>query len=272
MFKNSGKPSDDSLTIIVTDLTEKAQNMNPIISTLKDKYINAGFSVGILAQRSEYKGKIYDVGLNNEQYDWDTAKKNSDPKFYRPFYILMIGRYANVNYFYERLKESGKDIIKDSKFVIFDQRLTSEPFLLSVKESASLEPEGLITNINYNGVLIEPTNQDQKERIQLLRLKPDASYKYSYKTSKSALLQNTLATLGDTSQIKPKIEASRVDPLSKKFVTYEQAQELVELANVKFINEANDKTEFELKFNPKKIHPKVFTRSICPISLRSQHL
>ncbi|MFM7854081.1 MAG: hypothetical protein ACKO96_19710, partial [Flammeovirgaceae bacterium] len=66
MFKNSSKPSKDGLTIIVTDLTEKSQNMNPIISTLKEKYINAGFAVGILAQRSEYKGKLYDVGLNNE--------------------------------------------------------------------------------------------------------------------------------------------------------------------------------------------------------------
>jgi hypothetical protein len=257
VFKNSSKPSDDSFTVIVTDLTEKAQNMSPIISTLKDKYINAGFSVGILAQRSEYKGKIYDVGLNNEQYDWDTndPKRKSDPKFYRPFYIVMIGRYANVNYFYERLKESDKDIIKDSKFVIFDQRLTSEPFLLSAKESASLEPDGIISSINYNGVLIEPTNQEQKERVQLLRLKPDTAYKYSFKTSKSALLQNTLPPLSDTSQIKTKIEANLVDSLSKKFVAYDQAKELVELTNVKFSNEANDKTEFELKFNPKKNTP-----------------
>jgi hypothetical protein len=254
VFKNSGKPSDDSLTIIVTDLTEKAQNMNPIISTLKDKYINAGFSVGILAQRSEYKGKVYDVGLNNEQYDWDTNAPNrkSDPKFYRPFYIVMIGRYANVNYFYERLKESDKDIIKDSKFVIFDQRLISEPFLLNLEESPSLEPEGITNIINYSGVVIEPNSQAQKEQIQLLRLKPDTSYKYSFKTSKSALLQNTLATFGDVSQIKTKIDASRVDSLSKKFVPYDRSQKLVKLGNVKFSNETNDKTEFELQFNPNK--------------------
>jgi len=252
VFKNSIKPSDDSLTIIVTDLTEKDQNMNPIITTLKNRYINEGFSVGILAQRSQYDGKIYDVGLSNKQYPWDTKSLNNDPKFYRPFYLVMIGRYANVNYFYERLKESDKEVIKDSKFVIFDQRLTSEPFLLNLKESTSLEPEGIINNINYGGVLIEPTNQDQKERIQLLRLKPDTSYKYSFKTTKSGLLQNTLATLGDASQIKPKIEASRVDPLSKKFVVYDQAQELVKLGNVKFSSEANDKTEFELQFNPNK--------------------
>jgi hypothetical protein len=254
VFKNSAKPSDDSLTVIVTDLTEKAQNMNPIISTIKDKYINAGFSVGILAQRSEYKGKIYDVGLTNEQYEWDTnaPSRKSDPKFYRPFYIVMIGGYANVNYFYERLKESDKDSIKDSKFVIFDQRLASEPFLLSLKESPSLEPEGITNSINYSGVVIEPTSQAQKEQIQLLRLKPDASYKYSYKTSQSALLKNTLATLGDASHIKTKIDASRVDFLSKKFVPYDQAQELVKLVNVKFSNEANDRNEFELQFNPSK--------------------
>ena len=257
VFTNSDKPSDDSLTIIVTDLTEKAQNINPIITTLKDRYINAGFSVGILAQRSKYKGKIYDVGSTNEQYKWDTDDllHKSDPKYYRPFYIVMIGRYANVNYFYERLKESDKEIIKDSKFVIFDQRLTSEPFLLSLKESPSLEPEGVTNSINYSGVVIEPTSQAQKEQIQLLRLKPDTSYKYSFKTSRSALLQNTLATFGDASQIKTKVDASRVDSLSKKFVPYDQAQELVKLGNVKFSNEANDKTEFELQFNPNKNTP-----------------
>ena len=252
---NLGKPTDDSLTIVITDLTEGDQNMEPVIQSLKERYINTGFSVGILAQRSEYKGKIYDVGLDNQQYRWDTNDYKSDPKFYRPFYIIMIGRYANVNYFYERLKESEKEIIEDSKFVIFDKRLTSEPFLFSQKESKTLEPEGIISNINYGGFLIEPNNQEQKERIQLLRLRPDTSYKFTYKTSQSALLQNTLATFGDASQIKPKIDANRVDPLSKTFVNYDQTQELAKLGSVKFSNESSDKTEFELQFNPNKNIP-----------------
>jgi len=88
-----------------------------------------------------------------------------------------------------------------------------------------------------------------------LRLRPDTSYKFTYKTSQSALLQNTLATLGDASQIKLKIDANRVDPLSKKFVNYDQSQELAKLGSVKFSNESTDKTEFELQFNPNKNTP-----------------
>ena len=243
---NTEKITNDSLTLIVTDLTENKQNMFNIFEILKQKYINSDFAVGILAMRSEFNGTVYDVGLNNESFAWNTnsPKQKSDPKSYRPFYIIMLGKYANVNYFYERLEASGTEMIKDGKFVIFDKKLIANPLLLSLKESSNLESEGVISNINYNGASIEPNDQ-QKDKIQLLRLKPDKAYRYIHKINRQAVSPNTVATF--TRDIKYEVETNRFDPSAKKFVRDDKSKDFVKLREV---NYSNQYTEFEVALTP----------------------
>ncbi len=248
VINNTDKANNDSLTLIVTDLTENKQNMLNVLEALKQKYINTDFAVGILALRSEFKGLVYDVGLNNESFSWDTnsLQQKNDSKFYRPFYIIILGKYANVNYFYERLEASDKEIIKDSKFIIFDKKVIASPLVLNLKESKPSEEE-TISSINYGGVSIEPSDQ-VKDKIQLLRLKPiDKDYKFTYKINGQAALANTVAVFGR--DVRYEIEANRFDSSTKKFTPDDAAKDFIKLREVTF---SNQETEFEVKFNTSK--------------------
>jgi len=242
---NADKATNDSLTLIITDLTENKQNMLNVFESLKQRYINADFAVGILSLRSEFNGLVYDVGLNNESFTWNTnsPQQKSDPKSYRPFYIIMLGKYANVNYLYERLEASDKEVVKDGKFVIFDKKLISSPVVLNLNSSPSLASEGIVSNINYNGVSIE-LNDQEKDKIHLLKLKPvDKTYKYTYKINQQAVLPNTVATFARN--IKYEVEANRFDPSTKKFVRDDEAKDFIKLREVSF---SNQQTEFEVEF------------------------
>jgi len=244
---NTDKATNDGLTLIVTDLTENKQSMLNIFELLKQKYFNSDFAIGILALRSEFNGSVYDVGLNNESFAWNTSspQQKSDPKFYRPFYIVMLGKYANVNYFYERLEASDKEIIKDGKFIVFDKKLVASPLMLSLKDSPSSESEGLVSSINYNGAWIEPSDQE-KDKIQLLKLKPTGKpSKYIYKINQQAALPNTVATFAR--DIKSEVEANKFSPSTKKFMPDDTAKDFIKVREVKFNNQ---QTEFEVEVNP----------------------
>jgi hypothetical protein len=246
---NSDKITNDNLTFIVTDLTEKSQDMLSIFELLKTKYINSDFAVGILALRSEFNGTVYDVGINNESFIWNTnsLKQKSDPKSYRPFYIIMLGQYANVNYFYERLASSATEILKDSRFVVFDKKLLATPLVLNLKDSQSLDADEFVSSINYSGALIEPNDQE-KDKIQLLKLKPtDKPYKYNYKINQQAALPNTIATFAR--DLKFEIEANYFNSSTKKFEANDEAKDFIKVQEIKFNSQ---QTEFEVEFSPSK--------------------
>ena len=157
----------------------------------------------------------------------------------------MLGKYANVNYFYERLEASDKEIIKDGKFIIFDKKLVASPLMLSLKDSPSSESEGLVSSINYNGAWIEPSDQE-KDKIQLLKLKPTGKpSKYIYKINQQAALPNTVATFAR--DIKSEVEANKFSPSTKKFMPDDTAKDFIKVREVKFNNQ---QTEFEVEVNP----------------------
>lgn len=242
---NADKPSNDSLVLIVTDMTENNQNMRDVFESLKQKYLNAGFSVGVLAQRSQFNGTVYDVGNNNESFEWNTnlpeRKKNGD-KSYRPFYILMLGRYANINYFYERLVESEPDIAEGGKFVIFDNRIIDSAISLDLKKSPPANTDGVVSESNYKGALIELTEQNSS-KVQLLKLLPSKSYSYSYKINQQAALPHTVATFAR--ELEHTVEASKFDSSVKELVNNDAAKQLVKVQELKFNNQ---QTEVEVKF------------------------
>ncbi len=111
------------LNIIVTDLFQDNADINPLIEKIKTKFIGKGLAVGVLAVKSQFNGKIYDVGANNYTFVY----KTSDSPTFRPFYIVALGSHADIAVYFETLESSGFKDFPVKEQIIFSQFLTSKP-------------------------------------------------------------------------------------------------------------------------------------------------
>jgi len=115
--------SGDKLAIVVTDLYHINAEIIAIIRNLRTHYLDKGYAVGIVAVRSEFDGVVYDVGLENEYFPYQTNP--DDPETFHPFYVIVLGTYNNVEYFFDQLKESSKSQefnLPAEQFVIFNSQ------------------------------------------------------------------------------------------------------------------------------------------------------
>lgn len=121
------------LTVIVTDLFQESADINQLISTIKEKFIKANISVGIMGVKSQFDGTIYDVGTNNRTFRYASG---GDPQRFRPFYMLVLGSHAAVSGYFDKFdaetasfssfenKETGFTI---KKRIIYSRYLTDAP-------------------------------------------------------------------------------------------------------------------------------------------------
>jgi hypothetical protein len=110
------KPAPDRLDVLVTDLYQKDADVQIVQNQLKDRYLEKGYGVGILAIKSEFNGTVYDVGLSRQQFGYSTAGKA--PPLFHPFYVMILGSYGNIQHYYEQLQKSGLGDV-DNQFVVF---------------------------------------------------------------------------------------------------------------------------------------------------------
>lgn len=113
------KPAPDRLDIVVTDLYQKDADVRLVQNLLKDRYLEQGYGVGILAVKSEFNGTIYDVGLTGQQFNYSTAGKS--PQRFHPFYVMVLGSYGNIQHYYEQLQKNGLDDIEHQFDVFYPQ-------------------------------------------------------------------------------------------------------------------------------------------------------
>lgn len=94
-----------NLTIIVTDLFQDKVDVNLLTGKLKDKYVSQRLAVGVVGIKSEFKGSVYDVGQNNYSFDYESH--NDDPASFRPFYLIALGKHADIEHYFDVLYKSG---------------------------------------------------------------------------------------------------------------------------------------------------------------------
>lgn len=97
---------EDNLNIVVTDLFQTDQDLDNLIGILKAKYLIKNNGIGIIGLKSQFNGKIYDVGKNSSSIEYSTT---NDKDSYRPFYIIVLGKEADVKAF---MKEFASKIDK----------------------------------------------------------------------------------------------------------------------------------------------------------------
>ena len=109
---------ENRLVVIVTDLFQDNSDINLLVNQLKGKIKN-GFEVGLFGLRSQFDGTVYDTGIGEAPMPYQSDPK--DPETFRPFYLLVLGRYADIAHYFDRLKANNPD----AKTIIFSRYLVS---------------------------------------------------------------------------------------------------------------------------------------------------
>ncbi len=87
----------NQLTVIVTDLYQKAATIDPILKQLNQKYLGKDLAVGVVGVRSQFRGAVYDVGAANASFTYQGE---------HPVYILVLGKYGDVSHLIEQLRKN----------------------------------------------------------------------------------------------------------------------------------------------------------------------
>lgn len=106
----------NKLNILVTDLFQTNQDIDSLIISLKKAcFVDSSHAMALIGVKSQFNGKIYDVGKNSLSF---TYASKDDIETYRPFYLLVLGKEADVRAFTESYAKNFNDekIIKTALF------------------------------------------------------------------------------------------------------------------------------------------------------------
>ena len=92
------KTDNKNLSIIITDLFQTNQHYTSLSNALETKCFGdqSDRSFAIIGVKSQFKGKIYDIA-NHAPIEYNSVEGNVAT--YRPFYMLVIGKDADVKVF-----------------------------------------------------------------------------------------------------------------------------------------------------------------------------
>ena len=144
----------DSLVVIVTDLFQAQNDVNLLVAQLKEKYLRKDLAVGLLGVRSQFYGVIYDIGLGLDPMPYQVDIEN--PETFRPFYLLVLGQYANVARYFDRLTASG---FPEAETVVFSRHLVN----------SLVPPDGASIGQIENLVLVESLVRPSDARLRQFR-------------------------------------------------------------------------------------------------------
>lgn len=132
------RKKESQLVVIVTDLFQDKSDINLLVTQLKEKYIKNGLEVGLFGLRSEFDGTVYDIGISTKPLRHKSEHEESET--FRPFYLLALGRHADIAHYFDRLKVNG---FPEAKTIIFSRYLVNP--LLSI-DGDSIAPK--LVNLN----------------------------------------------------------------------------------------------------------------------------
>ena len=115
------KEPEEELVIIVTDLFQDDSDITLLIDHLKEKYIKKGREVGLFGLRSQFDGTVYDIGIG-EGSSLRYRSNPGNPETFRPFYLLVLGKHADIAHYFDRLKLNG---FSEAETIIFSRYLVN---------------------------------------------------------------------------------------------------------------------------------------------------
>ena len=154
--KTEADSTENRLVVIVTDLFQDNGDINRLVPELKEKCIKKGVDVGLFGLRSQFDGTVYDIGIG-EGSSLRYRSSPGDPKTFRPFYLLVLGRHADIAHYFNRLIANG---FSEAKTIIFSQYLVNP--LLSF-DGAKIEK---LENLIRDTIAEEPDSRLKEYRIR----------------------------------------------------------------------------------------------------------
>ena len=146
------KANSNNLTVIISDLFQDTGDITRVTSLIKEKYFDKGLAVGILGIKSQFQGMVYDIGLQNLKFYYDSGTE--EPKRYRPFYLLLLGNHSDIERYYQIL--SGRiPASSETGFTIFSKYLNSS----AISTEDVQIPRSQIDNLAKTSKII-PRNYD----------------------------------------------------------------------------------------------------------------
>lgn len=149
----SSTPKTEKLVAIVTDLQQDDGDTKQATKKLIESYLKTpGYAVAVWGFRSEFDGLVYPPNSSSPyQYQANSLEKG------HPFYILLVGRLANINDFVKQVREQGGTIVGDgsNQLSIFSpDRLVEE--ITYLKGEPKDLPEGFTAppSLLLNGVAL----------------------------------------------------------------------------------------------------------------------
>ena len=195
----SDSGNGDRLAIIVTDLFQTDNDTNVLVARLKDNYLKNNLEVGILGIRSHFDGVIYDIGVGIPPRPYKSDPK--DPSTWRPFYLLVVGRHADIAHYFDGLISAG---LSGARTVIFSPHLT-DPI-------ASFE-EGSLDSTDKNLVRDSDISPDPSARVKKLRVRGNPNKTGFTATLSYSPLPHT--TIFDPNRLEDLIIAKRCPEMMK---------------------------------------------------------
>lgn len=164
------KAEPDHLTVIITDLFQDNADVNQLSSKLKNKFIGAGLAVGVLGIRSNFEGKVYDVGPDNYSFTYQSSDK---PQTGRPFYLLAFGSHANIAHYFATLDRTGMINFPERHALIFSRFITAQttPFA-----SAKLKTATGISEISSSNLVSQSKRQAEIKAFRIIKGKTEATF------------------------------------------------------------------------------------------------
>ncbi|MBI1923903.1 hypothetical protein HYR99_06595 [Candidatus Poribacteria bacterium] len=229
------------LTVIVTDLFQHEADVVLLMAKLKEKYIRNNLAVGVLGLRSQFDGIVYDVDIRADKFKYQSGEK---PENFRPFYVLMLGKHADVAHYFEQFQSSGLSsglsFLTETKFVIFSRHLANP--LSSFKE-ASVDSIDKMVQV---GDLVTATTPNK--RMKQFRVRGNPATASFAATLKYTPLPYTMEFTELESEVVAR-QYEQKDKLAKSMDELEESEEAKQILVIEQIA-SNGGVKFHAKLTP----------------------
>lgn len=129
----------NKLNIIVTDLFQTNQDIESLMLSIKQKYVsNDNKAIAIIGAKSQFNGRIYDIGKNQSYVDYVS---NDDTSSYRPFYILVLGNEVDVRSFTEAYKKNNENK-KELKIAMYSKNIGIDSYFEQDTNAKNVKENG----------------------------------------------------------------------------------------------------------------------------------
>ena len=141
---------EKKMSIIITDLFQTNQDIDSLVKSLKIKcFADENKALAVIGVKSEFNGKIYDVGKNLVSFMYSTT---ADKASFRPFYMLVIGKETDVRRFAQNFGKyyDDKDIYK---IVLFSKNLSINNLMIAGKRGNDKNKDKIATMAKISTLL-----------------------------------------------------------------------------------------------------------------------